>query len=88
MLAKDMEDFEFAQEYLLAQIEEHEETIQDALIAAIEATGLSVFAKQNSFNMQSVSNFVHKKRECKVATIDKFLKPFGLKVKLDIEKVA
>ena len=88
MLAKEMEDFEFAQGFLLVQIEEHGETIQDALIVAIEAVGLSSFAKNNNFSIQSVSDFVHKKRECKIATIDKFLEPFGLRVKLDIEKVA
>jgi|GEM_PF-3065541 len=54
----------------------------------VEVTGLSVFATQNNFSIQSVSDFVHKRRECKVSTIDKSLKPFGLEIKLDIEKVA
>lgn len=88
MLAKEMEDFEFARGYLLAQIDEHGEPVQDAVIASIEAMGLACFAKKYGFSMQSVSDFVNKKRSCKVATIDKFLKPFGLKVKLDVEKVA
>ena len=88
MVAKSMEDPKYAQCFLLVQIEEHGETIQDALILAIEATGLATYAKNNGFTIQSVSDFVHKKRECKVATFDKFMKPFGLKIKLEIEKIA
>ena len=88
LVAKQMKDLEFAQGFLLANIEEHGDSVQDALIAAIEATGLSAYADKNGFSIQSVSDFVHKRRECKVGTIDKFLKPFGFKVRLDIEKVA
>lgn len=88
LIAKNMQDYEYSQSYLLVQIEEHGESVQDALILAIEATGLSTYAKNNGFSIQSVSDFVHKKRECKVATIDKFMKPFGLKIKMEIEKIA
>ncbi len=87
-LAKQMQDSGFSQSFLIANIEEHGDSIQDALRASIEAFGLSAFAKKHDFSIQVVSDFVHKRREFKVASLDKFLNPFGLKIRLKLEKVA
>ena len=87
-LSSEMEDFEFAQGFLLNLIHEHGLNIQDALISAIEASGLSKFAERNDFSIQAVSDFVHRRRDYKIAVVDKYLRAFGLKVKLGVEKVA
>jgi len=88
MLAKEMQDFEFAQGYLLDLLNEHDLPLQDAVIESIEAMGLSAYAARSGLSIQYVSDFVNKRRDYKVEVIDKFLRPFGLKVKLDVEKVA
>jgi len=87
-LAKEMLDFEFAQGFLLTLLSEHDLPVQDAVIESIEAMGLSTYAEKSGLSIQYVSDFVNKRREYKVEIIDKFLRPFGLRVKLDVEKVA
>ena len=62
-VAKLMQKPSFAQSFLIANIEEHGDSIQDALRASIEAYGLSLFAKNHGFRVQTVSDFVHRRRE-------------------------
>lgn len=86
-VAKKMQNFEFSQSFILALINDHELPIQDALIESIEAIGLSEFAEKCGYSIQYVSDFVNRRKDYKVEVIDKFLQPFGLKIKLDVEKV-
>ena len=88
VIAKKMQNSEFAQSFILTLINHHELSIQDALIDSIEAMGLTEFAEKSGYSIQYVSDFVNRRRDYKVEVMDKFLQPFGLRIKLDVEKVA
>jgi hypothetical protein len=87
-IAKKMESSDFAQSFLLELMSEHGLSLVDALVESISAMGLSSYAERSDLSIQYVSDFVNGRKKSKVEIIDKFLRPFGLRVKLDVEKVA
>lgn len=60
----------------------------DALKIAIGRMGVTEFAELVRMERSSVSRILSQSTIPKVETLDRFLKPFGLRVKLDVIEVA
>ena len=81
----------FAQEYLLSLVEADDEegiAIEDALRIAISKMGTTDFAKLVGEDKANVDKFLRGKRVLKEETLNRYLQPFGLRVKKALEKVA
>ena len=87
-LAEEMKDPEFAQGYLLSCIEDHGDSVEEALKRAIEAMTPSYFAKCAGIRLDSISKLLRGERKLKLDTLDKYLEVFSLKVKITLEKAA
>ncbi|MBI4042116.1 MAG: hypothetical protein HY391_01435 [Deltaproteobacteria bacterium] len=87
--SKEMRNPEFAQQYLLELISNEDEpmTIEEALRFAIRRMGTSDFAKLVKEQKQTVDKFLKGERHPKQETLDKFLRPFGLKTVLNVKVV-
>jgi len=89
-LSQKLKSPEFAQEYLLALVDDEDEpmSIEDALRQAILKMGTTDFAKLVNDNKANVDKFLKGKRVLKEETLNRYLEPFGLRVKKALEKVA
>jgi DNA-binding phage protein len=80
-LAKDLRDAAFAREFLLASIDEGVD-IQVALGKAIRATGVKEFAAKVGMASPNVLRAINPRHNPTQATLDRLLKPFGLRLSL------
>lgn len=81
-MAKKFEDLNYAQEYLLNIVQSKGLSIDDALREAIRAMSLQTFAKKSRLSVQSVSDFVTKKKEWSADKIEKkIMKVFRLEIR-------
>lgn len=89
-LAKEMQDPEFAQQYLLNLIEDEEEpmSIEDALRMTISRMGVAEFSRKIKKSKTDVDKFLRGERNLKPETLNEYLLPFNLRVKVTLEKVA
>jgi DNA-binding phage protein len=81
---------EFAQEYLLGLVNDKDESldIEDALRFTIKRMGVTEFANLVQESKSNVGNFLNGSRKLKEDTLNKYLAPFGLKIKKILEEVA
>ena len=88
-LSRELHDPEFAQNFLegLIEAEDGNLSYEDALRDLISVMGITEFSKFSKVPQPRVTEFVSGK-DVKASTLDRFLKPFKLKVKLVFEKVA
>ncbi len=63
-------------------------TIEEALHFTIKRMGTSDFAKLVKEQKQTVDKFLKGERHPKQETLDKFLRPFGLKTVLNVKPAA
>ena len=91
-VAGQLRDPEYRQSYLLALMStvDGEEGLSplDALVSVIGKMGVTEFADLAGMQRSSVARIISQKSPPKLETMDKMLAPFGLKVKIDVEKVA
>ncbi|TDJ03657.1 MAG: XRE family transcriptional regulator [Deltaproteobacteria bacterium] len=90
-LSRNMRDPEFARGFFLLQMnfpDEDPMTIEETLIFTIKSIGTTDFANLVGERKQSIDKFLKGVRKPKRETLDKFLKPFGLKTVLSVEEVA
>lgn len=88
-LAQELRDKEFAQGFLLDLIETKDDfTLEEALKHTIVRMGIKEFAAKAKVPRSNVSEFLKGKRKLKPETLDLYLKPFGLKTKLVLEKAS
>jgi DNA-binding phage protein len=87
--SKRMRKPEFAQEYILSLVEDSDEpmTVEEALRFTISRMGTSDFAEIIGEKVQTVDKFLKGERNPKPETLDKFLRPFGLKTKVGVTKL-
>jgi DNA-binding phage protein len=89
--SREMRDPEFARGYFLLQMNFPDEdpwTIEETLIFIIKRMGTTDFANLVGERKQTIDKFLKGQRKPKRETLDKFLKPFGLKTVLSVEEVA
>ena len=85
-LAKDLRNPQFAREFLLAAIDE-DISLQHALGKVIRAMGVKEFAAKIGMESSNLLRAINPHHNPTQATIDRLLKPFGLKLSLaPIEK--
>ena len=91
-VAEQLRDSEYRQSYLLALMStvdgEEGLSLLDALVSVIGKMGVTEFADLAGMQRSSIARIMAQKSPPKLETIDKMLAPFGLKVKIDVEKVA
>ena len=87
-LSKKLTNKRFAQEYLLSLIEDHDLTLDEALKQTISKMGIKEFSKMAHIAAPSLVRFIKGKGQLKPQTLDTFLKPFALRTKTILEKVA
>ncbi len=89
-LAKEMKDLKFAQQYLLSLIEDEDEplSVEDALRMAIPRMGVAEFSRKIKKSKTDVDKFLRGERNLKPETLNEYLVPFRLRIKVTLEKVA
>ena len=80
-LAKDLRNPQFAQEFLLAAMEEGV-SLQHALGKVIRAMGVKEFAEKIGMESPNLLRAINPRHNPTQATIDRLLIPFGLKLSL------
>jgi len=89
--SREIRNPEFARGYFLLQMnfpDEEPMTIEDTLIWIIKRMGTTDFANLVGERKQTIDKLLKGERKPKRETLDKFLKPFGLKTVLSVEEVA
>ncbi len=80
-LAKDLRDAAFAREFLLASIDEGVD-LQIALAKVVRAMGVKAFAATVRMASPNVLRAINPRHNPTQATLDRLLKPFGLRLSL------
>jgi probable addiction module antidote protein len=80
-LAKDLQNPQFASEFLLAAVEEGV-PLQKALGKVIRAMGVKEFAEKIGMESANLLRAINPRHNPTQATINRLLKPFGLKLSL------
>lgn len=80
-LAQDLQDPEFAREFLAAAVEEGV-PLKTALAKVIRATGVKEFADSIGMPSPNVLRAIHPKHNPTQETLERLLKPFGLRIGL------
>lgn len=78
-LAEDLKNLDFAREFLIATLEE-EISIQAALGKVIRAMGVKEFSKKARIASPNILRAINHKHNPTQATLNRLLKPFGLKL--------
>jgi DNA-binding phage protein len=78
-LAQDLRDPQFAQEFLLAAIDEGI-TVQHALGKIIRAIGVKEFAAKIGMESPNLLRVIHSRHNPTQSTLNRLLRPFGLKL--------
>ena len=76
-LAEDLQDAEFAREFLTAAVEDGV-PLKVALGKVIRATGVKEFAERVGMASSNVLRAIHPKHNPTQETLEKLLEPFGL----------
>lgn len=78
-----------AQDYLLTLMEgEDGLSLEDALRHTVKAMGVKEYCACAKLSMPNVVRFLNTKRSLKTETLEKYLKPFGLKARIIAVKAA
>lgn len=80
-LAEDLRDAAFAREFLLASIDEGVD-LQVALAKVVRAMGVKEFAAKVRMASPNVLRAINPRHNPTQATLDRLLKPFGLRLSL------
>lgn len=76
------------QQFIIGLTEDDGLPLDQALRITIKSMGIKEFCEMTGIAMPNVSEFLSKKRKPKPETLERYLKPFGLKIKLVIEKAS
>ena len=88
-LSKQLENIAFAQGYILDLMEgEDGLSLEEALRTTIRQMGVKEFCERAQMRKQNVNDFLTEQRNLKRETIDAFLKPFGLRTRIIVEKAS
>jgi DNA-binding phage protein len=79
-LAKDLKDPDFARGFILAALEDEGLSPQHVLRKVILAYGLKEFAKRVKMPAPNVSRALNPKHNPTLLTLNRLLKPFGLRL--------
>lgn len=80
-LAEDLQDTDFAREFLTAAVEDGV-SLKDALAKVIRAKGVKEFAELVGMASPNVLRAIHPKHNPTQETLERLLRPFGLRIGL------
>lgn len=83
-VSEQMQDIEFAKEFLLSGMTNFSDSVEDALKSTIEKMGIKEFSELAEVDIQNVSAFIKGRRKVSKKVLDHYLSVFGLKTKLII----
>lgn len=86
MASRTLRESKEAVEGFLEASVETDQPIEEALRELIWRMGVSEFSEMSGVDQPQVSKFLHEKINPTEKTLNKFLKPFGFKIKKTIEK--
>lgn len=88
-LSEKLKNPKFAQNFLLTLMEgEDGLSVEDALKHAIQRMGIKEFSEVSNIPSPNIVDFLKDRRRPKPETLDLYLHPFRLKIKIELEKVA
>ena len=89
-LSQKLRDPGFAQEYILSLVEDKDESmsVESALHFVIQRMGTTDFADLVGEDKGNVDKFLKGKRVLKEDTLNRYLEPFGLRIRKTLEKFA
>ncbi len=89
MVSKELQDPMNAREFMLASMEgEDGKNLIDALKRTISIMGVSEFAELIGVQRSNVSRMLSQDDIPKIETLNRYLEPFKLRVRIDVEEVA
>lgn len=80
-LAEDLKDKEFAREFLAAAVEDGI-PLQQALAKVVRAAGVKEFAARIDMSSSNLLRAIHPKHNPTQETLERLLRPFGLRIGL------
>jgi predicted transcriptional regulator len=84
-----MKNKRFAQGFFLALMEgEDGLSVEESLKRTIQSMGITEFSEASGVPRPNVQEFLKGKRKLKTETLNTYLKPFRLKIKIMVEKAA
>ncbi len=90
-ISRNLLSLSYAQTYFMGLLEDHEEDpglpLEKALQVAIQRMGVAEFCAKTGLSKQTVNSFIHGRRTLKPETLDRYLKPFGLKTELTVKRI-
>ena len=63
-------------------------SVEEALRHTIQRMGIKEFSDVSGIPSSNIVDFLNDRRRPKPETLDRYLRPFSLKIKLELEKVA
>lgn len=88
-LSEKLRNPKFAQNFLLTLMEgEDGLSVEEALKHAIQRMGIKEFSEISGIPSSNIVDFLKDRRRPKPETLDLYLQPFRLKIKIELEKVA
>ena len=88
-LSEKLRNSRFAQSFLLSLMEgEDGLTVEKALKHVIQRMGIKEFSEASGIPCPNIVDFLKNRRYPKLETLDRYLQPFNLRIKMELEKVA
>jgi len=89
-VAKDLQKSSKAVQSYLLGLTEGDDGLgtEEALRITIKRMGIKEFCEMTRIPMPNVMEFLNGKRKLKPETLEKYLKPFGLRIRLALEKAS
>ena len=89
LLSGKLQDPAFATEFLLSSMEgEDGLSLVDALKRVICCMGIKEYSKISGIHRSSISRMIAQNEIPKIETLDRYLQPFNLKARVEVEEVA
>ena len=89
LLSAKLHDPEFGREFLLSSMQgEDGLSLTDALKRVIACMGVKEYAAMSGIHRASISRMLASDETPRVATLNRYLSPFKLRVKIDVENAA
>ena len=89
LLSEKLKNPEFASEFLLSSMEEEDGlSLVDALKRVICIMGIKEYSEMSGIHRNSVSRMIAQDDIPKIETLDRYLFPFNLRAKVEVEEVA
>ena len=89
LLSEQLQNPEFAKEFLLSSMEGDDGLdLVNALKRTISCMGIKEYSEMSGIHRNSVSRMLSQEDIPKIDTLNKYLFPFNLRAKFDIEEVA